>query len=501
MTYRRKFSRRSLLIGGGAACAASVLPFARRASADGPPSQRRFVFLYLGGGWDQLLFLDPRDYGFEGRDEARVNSTGIDTGYATITRDYGTELHTVPGAEPNFYFGPAAVRMTDGVPNNEINLRDLARDGVPMAMVRGINMGTLGHETGYKYFLTGEPTSGGAARGTSMPIRIASQLGERDPELAQTLLSTVALSIDSFTGNEPGRYAALRASGIDDLSLILARSGALTEAAAVEAALANYASRPLSPIARRYDRQGLLSSMIGASSSVREMLEENLAASFQFLDSVDGEGPMDPGPMIREAYGIEANLTSASARRGANVHAAFVAQAVKTGLAQFISASIRAGGDTHGAGNVVHARGQHGASDAIARLVHDLRSSDAEGLDGNWLDHTTICVFSEFSRTPLFNREGGRDHHFTNSCLLIGAGIEGGTVAGKSSDVGGMVPVPYDFGAQAPLDDMAAPSDSMRRHILPEDIGATLLASAELDHGEYRDGHPLWKLLTATPDE
>ncbi|MFK8003212.1 MAG: hypothetical protein AB8H86_26820 [Polyangiales bacterium] len=48
---------------------------------------------------------------------------------------------------------------------------------------------------------------------------------------------------------------------------------------------------------------------------------------------------------------------------------------------------------------------------------------------------------------------------------------------------------------------MAAPSALVRRHILPEDIGATLLASAELDYGEHRDGHPLWKLLTTTPDE
>jgi hypothetical protein len=48
---------------------------------------------------------------------------------------------------------------------------------------------------------------------------------------------------------------------------------------------------------------------------------------------------------------------------------------------------------------------------------------------------------------------------------------------------------------------MAASSGPMQRHILPEDIGATLLASAELDYGQYRDGHPLWKVLTATPDQ
>lgn len=488
----RSFSRRNLLIGGAAAGAAAVLPFAHRALADGPVAQRRFVFLYCGGGWDQLLFLDPRDHGFDGSDDALIRSTGIDTDYASMNGLYGTGLHTVPGSpDPDFHFGPAAVRMNGDVPVNEVNLRDLARDGVPMAMVRGINMGTLGHETGYKYFLTGETPVGGAARGTSMPIRIASQLGRGTSELADTLLSTVALSVGSFTGNEPGRYAALRAHSVDDLALILARAPELSESSDVEAALAAYASRPLGPTARRYDRQGLLSSMLGASNSARDMLERDVAGAFEFLDRTD-EASED----IRSRYG----LTQDGSRRGAKVHAAFVSQAIKEGLAQFISATIPGGGDTHGSGNEIHARGMHTAADAIARLVEDLRSTEADDVGNTWLDYTTICVFSEFGRTPRFNRQGGRDHHFTNSCLLIGAGIEGGTVAGKSSDVGGMVPVPFDFGAQAPLDDMAAPSGSMQRHILPEDIGATLLASAELDYAQYRDGHPLWKVLTARPD-
>ena len=39
----------------------------------------------------------------------------------------------------------------------------------------------------------------------------------------------------------------------------------------------------------------------------------------------------------------------------------------------------------------------------------------------------------------------------------------------------------------------------MRRHIVPEDIGATLLASAELDYFEYRDATPLWRVLTQAP--
>ena len=501
---RHALSRRSLLLGGLAAGAASALPFARRAMADGGPTQRRFVFLYVPGGWDQLLFLDPREFEFAAGDEgayrAEVERTGIDTGYKfgggdnDTTELYGTDLHRVAGADSEFFFGPAAVRMTSGTPTNAVNLKSLAEDGVPMAMVRGINMGTLGHEPGYVYFLTGEPAVGSSARGTSMPIRLASQLGAMDPRLGDTLLSTVALSVNSFTGNHPGRYAALRADTVDDLGRILARPDALVEPADVEAALAAYAQRPLGRNARRYDAQGLLSSLVGSSQGVREMLENDLASSFRFLDGMDAESQA-----IRSRYGI-GSVSSASDRRSAPVSAAFVAQTIKKGLAQFVSAAISGGGDSHGAGNKAHALGLQRGVDAIARLVEDLRTTPASGsLGGNWLDHTTICVFSEFGRTPRFNPTGGRDHHFTNSCLLMGAGIRGGRVAGRSSTVGGQAPIPFDFEGQTVLDETAEPAGFMQRHIRPEDIGATLLASAELDYGEYRDAHPLWKLLETTP--
>ena len=39
--------------------------------------------------------------------------------------------------------------------------------------------------------------------------------------------------------------------------------------------------------------------------------------------------------------------------------------------------------------------------------------------------HTTLVVFSEFSRTPLVNGRDGRDHHLTNSCLVAGPGLLG----------------------------------------------------------------------------
>ena len=65
-----------------------------------------------------------------------------------------------------------------------------------------------------------------------------------------------------------------------------------------------------------------------------------------------------------------------------------------------------------------------------SQLMLDLRAS---GL----LEQTTICWMGEFGRTPQINEMGGRDH-FPNawSCVLAGAGIQGGSIIGKTSDDG-----------------------------------------------------------------
>lgn len=65
-----------------------------------------------------------------------------------------------------------------------------------------------------------------------------------------------------------------------------------------------------------------------------------------------------------------------------------------------------------------------------SQLMLDLKSS---GL----LDETTIVWMGEFGRTPVINNNGGRDH-FPNawSCVLGGAGIQGGAVIGRTTEDG-----------------------------------------------------------------
>lgn len=500
-----QWSRRGLLGAGfttGALLAGDLLAgdvAVQRLVQAGSAIGRRFVFIYVPGGWDQLLFLDPREFEY-GLDDAayqeEVERTGIDTSYARggyendLRELYGEGLNRPVGGDPNFSFGPAAVRRdADKQPVDPDNLVALAEQGVPMTIVRGINMGTLGHEPGYVYFLTGEPAVGSSARGASMPVRLAAQIGKLGGD-DQTVVANLAVEVDSYTGGADGRYAALRLGTITDSERLLMRETRLGEAPGVEAALATYAGRKLSPEAAMLDGEGLLSQYIAASGRARELIESDVIQHFEFMTGDDPESQA-----LRAAYHIQGDDP-----RQAAAKAAFTAQAIKYGLAQFISVAFPGGGDSHGGGNRGHAEGLHRAVRALADLVRDLASTPAAApLAGTWLDNTTIVMFSEFGRTPRFNSIGGRDHHFSNSCLLIGAGIQAGRVVGGTTEVGGMQPRVYDFAGQKPLGDDAVPTGPEQRHITPADIGATLLASVGGDYWEYRDAEPLWQAITQAP--
>jgi uncharacterized protein (DUF1501 family) len=76
------------------------------------------------------------------------------------------------------------------------------------------------------------------------------------------------------------------------------------------------------------------------------------------------------------------------------------------------------------------------ADQPVAALLTDLKR---RGL----LDETLVVWMSEFGRTPLGeNREGykavtGRDHHpFAFTLWMAGGGVKGGTILGKSDEIG-----------------------------------------------------------------
>ena len=119
--------------------------------------------------------------------------------------------------------------------------------------------------------------------------------------------------------------------------------------------------------------------------------------------------------------------------------------------------SVNTGGwDTHGNGfNALKDATLPPFDKGLAMFLTDL---ETRGL----LKSTLVFVVGEFGRTPIINRDGGRDHHSRCfSVLMAGGGIRGGTVVGASDSKG------------------FEPSE---RPVKPEDLSATIYSCLGIDY-------------------
>ncbi len=448
LLHRRSFLKAAAGFGGSLML--GTMPFRAFAQATNlAPADRCFVFAYFSGGWDVLLSLDPRDPSVFTPD--RVAETRILPGYSLLSNDASfpqtlvTPTTRMGAAPPTMQFGPAIGRLADHY--------DL------MCVVRGMNMNTVAHEVGYRYFLTGKEPIGSSARGSSTATEIVGQMKPTVP------VPNVAYGIESYNDRYPGSANALNVSRSADLILTLAPSPTALNSE-VEKELVNLRGQTVTCEADAYDTRGLVTQYRQSRSQMGQVLTQKLDNTFRF------ERPENAA--VRAAYGLPATgpYDTAAGR------AALVATALKQGISQCVSINLVGGLDTHFGTQLTHATNQRTGWNALGDLVTDLRSSPHPA-GGNFMDHTTIVVFSEFSRTPMINGSGGRDHHISSSCLLMGAGIKGNTVIGKSGDVG-MTPGRVDFNTGLP-----SPTG---QNILPEEIVATVLASAGLDYSITRTG-------------
>lgn len=457
--FKDPLPRRSFLkaaTGFGGSLLFGVTPFRAFAQATNlAPAGRCFVFAYFQGGWDVLLGLDPRDPTVFTAD--RVSDTRILPGYNLLSGD--SSYPTMPvtpntragAAPPTMQFGPAIGRMADHY--------DLC------CVVRGLNMNTVAHEVGYRYFLTGKMPIGSAARGSSTATEIVGQMKPAVP------VPSLAYGIESYNDRYPGAASALGVARANDLILTLAPSPTALNSE-IEKQLVNLRGESVTCEAQAYDTRGLVSQYRDARGQMQSVQSAKLDTAFRFEQAQNAA--------VRAAYGLPANgpYDSPAGR------AALVATALKQGISQCVSIALTGGLDTHFGSQLSHANQQRLGWNALADLVQDLRTS-AHPMGGNFMDHTTIAVFSEFSRTPLINGSGGRDHHISSSCMLVGAGVKHNTVFGRTGDVG-MTPGRVDRSTGLASENGVV--------VAPEDIVATILASANLDYSITRT-EPISALL------
>ena len=169
--------------------------------------------------------------------------------------------------------------------------------------------------------------------------------------------------------------------------------------------------------------------------------------AYKLLASEDARAAFDLSkekPELRDAYG-----------RNTLGQSLLLSRRLIEGGVRFVSVNT-GGWDTHGNGfNALKDATLPPFDKGLAMFLTDL---ETRGL----LKSTLVFVVGEFGRTPIINRDGGRDHHSRCfSVLMAGGGIRGGTVVGASDSKG------------------FEPSE---RPVKPEDLSATIYSCLGIDY-------------------
>lgn len=406
-TSRRNFLLSSLAAGGGIVALDALGPFAKLVHAAEPGAQtgladdRYYIFCYFSGAWDVLLSLDPRDPTLFTAENAM--DTRIVPGYEMLQPAPESPLIDTPFGPVGFALGDLATQHADKI-----------------AIVRGMSMDTLSHSTGRRRFLTGKPPSGLQARGSSAATWLASMMGK------EQVIPNLAIRVESFNADQPAYATGLKVSTVNDmLRALTAKDPKLN--AFVEHQL-DFVLRQASLCnsAEKSDFQ-----TIAEASRVKalELVSGGLSGQFNFLANTQEMAE------LRQHYNdIPKNTNGLGTNKA---RAALATQAIMKGVSRAVSVQVAGGCDTHYSNwQTNQATNQMGGFSLVARMIEDLAAKEYKGTGTSWLDHTNILCFSEFSRTPMINAQGGRDHWLGNSCLLAGADIKGGQALGASSNVG-----------------------------------------------------------------
>lgn len=431
---RLPLGRRQFLAAMGAAAASTTLPpwSARRALAQA--SRRNFIFCYMSGGWDLTLGPDSRD-------PAR-SYAGLQLGLELLDAPFNQPLQVNVGPDTGWWGAP----MAPLVPHSDIT-----------RVINGVNMNTVAHDTGRAYILTGLEPSGITARGSSIGTHVVDQAG---PDGAPTL-PNVAIGVPSYNQGLSPSSSGVPFSSAGDFTYLLAPPRLELPDADAESRLAAFQVGQASCLA---PAGGTSLGELYADSTARGrmLIEQGISAQFDFT--------RDEAATTRALYGLNTGREQGPAQT-----AAVAAQSIKSGLAQVVTVRLQAGLDTHTGWADTHPGLLREAFDALAAMLTDLRdSTDDQGTP--LIENTTVMVFSEFGRTGLLNGADSRDHNFTNSVLLFGAGVQPGIFGRTGVEDLDIVEVNLTTGQQQVGGTI----------LLPDHIMATVLASAGLDPAPYR---------------
>ena len=339
-------------------------------------------------------------------------------------------------------------------------------------------MGTLTHEVGRRYFLTGKFPSGLNAHGSSIGTVVAGTCPDASP-----LPNLVVGGVETYNAGLDPKASGVVVTSNADIAFVLKAINAghaLDEPS--QQALAAYLEKA-NCFNDQLDGDGKVAAYRASWEKSQAFMEGSLFTHFDFKPNPPPGSKME---QLYQTFGIN-NLNQDLA--GPKGQGLIAAQAITEDVAQAVSIQPSPRLDHHdGDWEDLHQPALRDGFDVIASLVDWLKSQPhANG--GTYFDETIILLASDFARTPNINVRGGRDHHLANSCAVMGGGIVGNQVIGRTTD---------DAYAVQPVNLQTGEIDPSGHIMRPPDVHATLFEAMGLsyDHLDNQSPQIIEKMLT-----
>lgn len=345
---------------------------------------RRFLHVFLRGGWDTAFATDPVV-------GSKTTAGGYDTTYANYS------VTSIAG-KANLRVGAGLAAAADAFAN------------LPTAFVNGMLLDVTAHELAENYLYSGRAS---LTLSRTYPA-IAALMGQATGNFP----GHVVLGPSVPLGDSGESAPVLHASSIDTLPVILTGAGASSTWNTASAAAVNAYVEQLDSLSRQTRDASFASSVTGWEEAAAH-LDELYAAAYGPMLSLDNS--------TKSRYGSTTNADLQAMLAGAYL-------TLKSGLCPYVTVSF-GNFDTHDSQITRQLPTLQAFASAFNVLINDLRStSDPNDSTLTLADTTTIVIGSEFSRTPKFNADSGTDHWPVASMIIMGKGVRDNTVIGATDD-------------------------------------------------------------------
>jgi uncharacterized protein (DUF1501 family) len=398
----KSFDRRALLrllASSGAALCGGIPPWLAVANPEAQAAgatPKRFLQVFLNGGWDSLLAIDPVPPGSSKASSGNFEPVYHNAGAAGFL-----------GA-PQSVAGKSQLLVGPGLEAARTAFAQL-----PTAFVNGLYLEVTAHELAANYVYSGVLS---LSRSREYPAIIATMAAATGGFPSHLLLGG-GIPLGATAAKSP----PLQAFETDALVKMLAGPYSTTDYSAPSLAAAQELLATLDAgfaAAQSKAAKASLGAWESGTAGLSDLYARRLDRKIM---------PTDAQLM---AFGAAGETASLGARLAVG------ALALKSGLTRFVSVNAD-GFDTHQDHASRQLPLQQQAAVALRALCDFLATTaDPDSPSKKLAETTTVLVTSEFTRTPTFNAAGGTDHWQTGSAIVMGRGVVDGAVVGSTSDDG-----------------------------------------------------------------